>query len=1525
MKKVLPLLLLVCLVFAASKGVQRNAGTSLPVTAPKVVVPEPDNEDRSDVIPIISSITKSYFSPERYGDATKIEFSNGTSFDTRYLGKGGEPDLPGDLKISYQDEEYGYYIVQFAGPIYETQKDWLKTNGAKIHFYLPRYGFVVSLKNREGVDAIRANPAVNWVGIYQPAYKISRLFDEVSDEHVVTILLFLDSDISTVLNDVKAITKRSEFAISDNGINKKIQGVVNKSKLNELARIKGIYWIEPYIQPRTCNNLYQWVVQDWQQDVRNIWAKGIAGQGEIINHCDSGIYTSHYAMRAGSAAITTWGVYPTHNKIVAYDSGAATSIVWGDAAGASWHGTHTAGTIAGNDTTLGTDARDGIAKMARIYHNDCGSTTNAIYTYGLNELYDRSYNKYYASNGIRAYISSNSWGAATGGAYTGMCQEADQFMWNHKDYLICYSNGNSGPSANTVGSPAAAKNVLSVGACGNGTAANTILSFSSRGPTDDGRYKPTIMTPGSCVSAQGGTANSYWSMQGTSMSCPGAAGATGLARQYLREGWYPYGKKVAGAAWSYISAAMMKAILVNCADPNIGAYVVPDNNIGWGRIDLDSTLYFAGEARKTLLVDDTIGVLTGERADYHFSVPAGAANLKIAVVWTDYYGNPVILRQIVNDLDLTAYIGATYYRGNQYSGGQSVANPAGRDSLNVEECIRVNAPTAGDWLVRVEGRNVPIGPQPFALVITYNAAAIAGVVDINKPVYRVNDFIVDTVRVRVEDINYGVVGIRDTVRVSVVSKYGETQPETLRCVELAETAYVFRGDIPLLFRKATHGDGRISAWQGDTITVTYVDNNPSYTSTTWAAADAYYFVITNVHCENISAFTVDVCWSTNEGSNTKVYYGTNPSNLNLVATADYPYVFNHRITLTGLSEKTRYYYDVESKDFRGNLVKDDNGGRHYSFSTENFAAIDVLVALADGSDKGTASGSALPDLQRRFEKAIQVGGWSYVWWATSDHAGYLPPVSQIRQFKAVFMPNEDEYPPFLRSQQDTIRLYQEGGGRIAFAAHDFLWWAWDPAGGNPNMAFDSAWCKNYLHARYKGDIVATGTFRIYGIAGDPVSGNYTGGVTYSPHRSGADGDTVITVPTPPNGWDAGGTSAYCWRWNSATGNYVGARWESGQNHGTPGQGVWGGQRTRVVMDAFTATQMDTLVLPNVLNDHFIYLIGHDHPDVNITSPVTGNTYNTSPIQITWTATAYGGAAIDTTWIEYSPDGGQTWLLIIKQANLTSPYNWDVTTINNHFKYQVRITVNDRNVYPSLKGSGKTGNFTINRTGGDLLGPIVLPQSIVVPNNPKIVTATDTMMNFTAVVNDSETGLSTIGAAQWYCKNSGVNSMTVVDGSWDEIREDVAGTIRFNYIPAAINICTLYVRGRDNATLKALNWGPWYYRTFTVIDGDIKPVGVSEFGTATPSAYALYSPLPNPSLRQVKISFAVPQTTKVSLKVYNCLGQLVRTLVNEERRPGYYTVVWDGKDDTGRNLSSGIYFYQFSTNEFQDTKKAVLLK
>jgi flagellar hook assembly protein FlgD len=65
--------------------------------------------------------------------------------------------------------------------------------------------------------------------------------------------------------------------------------------------------------------------------------------------------------------------------------------------------------------------------------------------------------------------------------------------------------------------------------------------------------------------------------------------------------------------------------------------------------------------------------------------------------------------------------------------------------------------------------------------------------------------------------------------------------------------------------------------------------------------------------------------------------------------------------------------------------------------------------------------------------------------------------------------------------------------------------------------------------------------------------------------------------------------------------------------------------------------------------------------------------------------------------------------------------------------------------------------------------------------------------------------------------------------------------------------------------------------------------------------------------------------RVQLKIYNLLGELVRVIVDEHKFPGRYTVEWDGRNEFGEAVSSGIYLYQLVAGEFRETKRMVLLK
>jgi hypothetical protein len=94
---------------------------------------------------------------------------------------------------------------------------------------------------------------------------------------------------------------------------------------------------------------------------------------------------------------------------------------------------------------------------------------------------------------------------------------------------------------------------------------------------------------------------------------------------------------------------------------------------------------------------------------------------------------------------------------------------------------------------------------------------------------------------------------------------------------------------------------------------------------------------------------------------------------------------------------------------------------------------------------------------------------------------------------------------------------------------------------------------------------------------------------------------------------------------------------------------------------------------------------------------------------------------------------------------------------------------------------------------------------------------------------------------------------------------------------------------------------------------------------TPRAYALAQNYPNPFNPLTTIRFDMKEKGLVTVKIYDVAGRLVRTLVNEVRNAGAYSAVWDGRNNIGADVASGIYFYKMETAGFQATKKLVLLR
>jgi len=93
----------------------------------------------------------------------------------------------------------------------------------------------------------------------------------------------------------------------------------------------------------------------------------------------------------------------------------------------------------------------------------------------------------------------------------------------------------------------------------------------------------------------------------------------------------------------------------------------------------------------------------------------------------------------------------------------------------------------------------------------------------------------------------------------------------------------------------------------------------------------------------------------------------------------------------------------------------------------------------------------------------------------------------------------------------------------------------------------------------------------------------------------------------------------------------------------------------------------------------------------------------------------------------------------------------------------------------------------------------------------------------------------------------------------------------------------------------------------------------------PTDYDLGQNYPNPFNPTTTIEFSVPHASRVAVRIYNVLGQVVRTLVNRHVEPGVHRVVWDSRDDAGSELSSGLYIYRIEAADYSQAKTLVLLK
>ena len=693
------------------------------------------------------------------------------------------------------------HLVHFAGPV---QPDWyaqLEKTGVEIVTYIAHnaylvYGDAASLARVQSWAS--GAPYVQWEGEYREEYRIqpSAKGGVVQDKPIPAIVqyqiqLVLDANANPAtlawLNQIRQGPVLQQYTILKY-LNFHV--ALPSARLLELARRGDVVSIRERITPRQ---------YDERQD--RVIAGQLTGNGPTPGNylawlASKGIgpATFDFAVDVSDSGIDNATSLPNHFALyplgvlgatsrVLYNRLEGTANASSTLQGCDGHGTINAHIVGGyvSDALLAggfphADAQGfryglGVAPYVKLGSSvifDPNTFTNPSYP----DLQSRAYR-----DGAR--ISSNSWGADSAGdygpddqAYDALARDAQPAgaavpQAGNQEMVIVFAAGNAGSNAGTVGSPGNAKNVLTVGAsegvqafggadaCGTGDgqadSANDMATFSSRGPTADGRHKPDLVAPGThitggvfqktaaspangeaatCFTASGvcgGPGSSYFPLSqqwytastGTSHSTPAVAGAAALVRQGF-----------VNAGRSAPSAAMTKATLMATARYLTGLSAndtLWSNSQGMGMVNLDQ--FFNLFVTPTILRDQIAGdtfTASGQVRTISGTISDATKPFRITLAWTDAPG-PTTGVAYVNDLDLEVVVGGQVYKGNVFAGAASTAGGV-RDDRNNVESVFLPAGVSGSFLVRVKavniaGDGVPNSggalDQDFALVV-YN-------------------------------------------------------------------------------------------------------------------------------------------------------------------------------------------------------------------------------------------------------------------------------------------------------------------------------------------------------------------------------------------------------------------------------------------------------------------------------------------------------------------------------------------------------------------------------------------------------------------------------------------------------------------------------------------------------------------------------------------------------------------------------------------------------------------------------------
>ena len=722
------------------------------------------------------------------------------------------------------------HLVKFTGAI---QPEWVKgleADGLQIVDYIPSFAYLVygdatSLQKMQ-TRANNGASAIEWDGEYAAAWRIQpdvyaygakgEITSQLASDLFTVQLVRDDVTNLQTLGVIESLQKRDIVEQWEVEKYRNYVVALDEAGVKALSEKSDVISISAFLQPKK---------NDERQDIIMTGAltgnaptpgnyldylagKGFTqaqfdASGFVVNVVDDGIDSGASNTAGVPNPLTQFTMFrlgdPASTSRLAFNRPYGTATL-ADSRGCAGHGNLNATIIGGyvpngapfnaapHSDAAGYKYGLGVAPYVKLG----GSTIfNAAGTFTSPNLLNLEAEAY--RDGAR--ISSNSWGSgsqvydARSQTYDSQVRDAQGATSSvstagNQEMLILFAAGNGGAGSNTIGNPANAKNLITVGAsenvhpfggadgCGvadvGADSANDIIGFSSRGPTADGRKKPEIVAPGThitggvyqaapatspitgtgaanaCFDATGvcagvGAAPNgnffpsngqqwYTASSGTSHSTPALAGASALIRQdFLNR------------SLSAPSPAMTKAMLMNTARYMTGTGANDNlwsNNQGMGMVALNS--YFDVWGRPRIVRDQTAAdtfTASGQQRVFTGNIVDSTKPFRVTVAWSDAPG-PTTGNAYVNNLDLEVSVGGQRYLGNVFTGANSSTGGIA-DVRNNAESVFVPAGVTGPVVVRVRAVNIAGDAIPgnaatleqdFALVVqNVNEAPVAAV------------------------------------------------------------------------------------------------------------------------------------------------------------------------------------------------------------------------------------------------------------------------------------------------------------------------------------------------------------------------------------------------------------------------------------------------------------------------------------------------------------------------------------------------------------------------------------------------------------------------------------------------------------------------------------------------------------------------------------------------------------------------------------------------------------------------------